>query len=581
MENTTETEEKLLFNINNQNISIEETICPHIYKHFLNPYMNYKFKKVKIENNSFFSKNLSIHQSLFKTFNFCGYNQSRNILDSFLLKNLSYDWIALNQTQNLNNNMINKEGCIFSLSFNDTGNLMSCSNHINTLEIWDMKNQKMKQSILSHTEIVTDTQFFHGSQDNEYFLSCSLDKTIKLYKDFKPIHTFLDHSDWVKCISIRNDNSQFLSGCISSVVKLWDLPTQRVIGCIMNNEDQENKQIKTINSLNFLNNNPNIFIIGLRSGEIKICDSRIQTKNNEHIKNVGIVQTFLAHKKKLNTVKLNHNDKYILSSGRDSNLFLWDLRKISSKVNEYNRHKCVGYNIECSFYLNEKYVMTGSEDGNIYIYDIFDNKKFYKYPTKLRSVNLIKQIPHCNSIAFTGLENLSVFIWSPNKKNAKIYENEIDDNQMEKDDEDDNVDKGQQILNSIAEEVFSDCGDSILQIMHSHNWTTNNGVNLEEITNLLNRSNDENMVNLLQKLKEKLIQKLIQNFKNLYTKKDQDVQSNKTEKEKIVQKIDIKCLDCEKKQKNTNKTINNCQNLAKFLEHLPNNFGFNQLNELI
>ena len=132
------------------------------------------------------------------------------------MKNISLDWVILNNPQNLSINSMNREGCIFSMSFNDTGNLMASSNHYHTIEIWDMKQRKIKEIISSHSEIVTGVEFFHKKEDNEYFLSCSLDKTIKLWKNYKNIHTFLEHSDWVRCISIREDNQQFLSGCVSS-----------------------------------------------------------------------------------------------------------------------------------------------------------------------------------------------------------------------------------------------------------------------------------------------------------------------------------------------------------------------------
>ena len=104
-------------------------------------------------------------------------------------------------------------------------------------------------------------------------------------------------------MSIRNDNQQFLSGCLSSVVKLWDIPTRRVIGSVINQNDDPNV-LTTVNSLSF--NNYNLFIIGLRSGEVKIFDSRIQNKNNNYFKNIGIVQSFKAHNKKLNILFLTN-----------------------------------------------------------------------------------------------------------------------------------------------------------------------------------------------------------------------------------------------------------------------------------
>ena len=187
------------------------------------------------------------------------------------MKNNALDWVVLNNPQNISLNSMNKEGCIFAMNFNDTGNLMASSNHHHTIEIWDIKSKKLKKIMSSHNEIVTGVEFFHGNKDNELLLSCSLDKTIKLWKNYTNVHTFLEHSDWVRCISVREDNLQFLSGCVSSIVKLWDIPTQRVIGSITN-QSPDSTSLTTVNSLNFLDINPHLFIIGLRNGDVKICD---------------------------------------------------------------------------------------------------------------------------------------------------------------------------------------------------------------------------------------------------------------------------------------------------------------------
>ena len=305
--------QKLLYDVNNNDITIENDYCPHIFDHFLNNYLNSKLKKINIskvktknqssptENEKKHDKhliyfpNLSIIQNSFKTFNYYGYGQAKNILNSFLVRNISSDFFLLSNPQNVSLNSMNKEGCVFAMNFNDTGNLLGSSNHHNTIEIWDMKEKKVKKVINSHTEIVTGIEFFHKKEDNDYFITCSLDKTIKLWKNYMNIHTFLEHSDWVRCISIREDNTRFLSGCVSSVVKLWDIPTQRVIGSIIN-QTSDTTSLTTVNSLNFFNNDPNLFLIGLRSGEVKLCDSRIQNKNDNFIKNVGIVHSFKAHK---------------------------------------------------------------------------------------------------------------------------------------------------------------------------------------------------------------------------------------------------------------------------------------------
>ena len=611
---------KLLFNINNQDLIIENDYCPHIYDHFLNSYMNSKLKKINISQkdnsnksnnsniiknskNTIYLPNLSLLQNSFKSYIYYGYNQSINILNSFLLKNLSSDYVLLNNPQNVSVNSMNKEGCIFAMNFNDTGNLMGATNHHNSIEIWDIKNNKIKKILSSHTEIVTGIDFFHQKEDNESFLSCSLDKTIKLWRNYKNIHTFLDHSDWVRCITIRNDNTQFLSGCVSSVVKLWDLPTQRVIGTLINQNLDENA-LTTINSLNFMNDDPNLFIIGLRSGEVKICDSRIRNKNDEYAKNVGIVKCFKAHKNKLNTVKLNHNDKYILTSGRDSTLRLWDLRNLPEKneenkiyMNEYNKHKCIGYNIECNFYLNEKYAMTGSEDGSIYIYDIYNNNSYYKLKTPLKCINLIKQIPYTYNIAFTGLEDISIFIWNSHKSILKFYEkycymqkggkeDYLYDSENEEDLNDDITDKNSQLTSKLIEEVMTECGDVILKFFHSNNFTYTNGINLERLNEIINKSNDSRTAEMLKNITDKFMKKMLENITNAFNaNQKKEKKPEKKERKKIIKKNEIKCLECIQKNDINKNNTENDNNIFNSVDRdqlnqllvLPNDYEFNEL----
>ena len=609
----TNNNKKLLFDVNNSTVSIENEYCPHIFDHFLNTYINSKFHKLNISNldsknttnnatkddKIIYFKNLSLLQNSFKSFSYYGYNQSKNIFDSLLMKNISLDWTILNNPQNFPLNSMNKDGCIFAMNFNDTGNLMASTNHHHTIEIWDMKSKKLKKIMSSHNEIVTGVEFFHGKEDNEYLLSCSLDKTIKLWRNLNNIHTFLEHSDWVRCISVRDDNVQFLSGCVSSVVKLWDLPTQRVIGSITN-QTSDSASLTTVNSLSFMKTNPNLFIVGLRNGDVKICDSRIQNQNNNFIKNVGIVQTFEAHQKKLNTVKLSKNDKYILTAGRDSLLRLWDLRKLPKEnekpdnyyINEFNKHKCAGYNIECNYYMNEKYAMTGSEDGNIYIYDIYNNNKYYKIKTRLKCINLIKQVPNTYNFAYTGLEDISIFIWNAHKNISKYYEkychnfsdkkeeDDLDDSETEKEDIRE-VDSNFQMYNKLVEEVMTECGDSILKLFHSNNLTYN-GINLEKLNEIIRNSEDEKTKAMLKSITDKFIKKLSENIFSLdKIKKKEKIQKKPPEKPKIIKKREIKCSECNPNYINNDNNIFNSIDREQLnqLLILPNNYSFNKLNE--
>lgn len=297
------------------NVSIPEKLqfefCEHLKSQSFNSFLdnqqsNSSLKNLfHLNNHSSYISNLSSRE--LKTF-----------FDKYFIKNMGLEWIALHNPNNSSQSSINREGCIFTLDFDEHGRTLAASNHNHHIEVWDMGKKKMKKLIRDHKEIVTGLQFF--KRDSSHMMSCSLDKTIKLWKDFKCVHTFLDHSDWVRCLSVSDSNRNFLSGCVSSVIKLWDLEKQIVTSSIVNaNPDPDH--MNTVNSLSFFNDDK-MFLCGLRDGIVKVFDIRT------NLSSPNITNEFKAHKLKLNSIKTNHNNTYLLSSGRDSVARLWDFRKL-------------------------------------------------------------------------------------------------------------------------------------------------------------------------------------------------------------------------------------------------------------
>ena len=283
-----------------------------------------------------YSKDTTV-KNFFKIKSLINFNQfsqhtAKNYFDEFFVRNINLDWAAVYNPLELQMDSTNREGCIFTVAFDQEGNTMAASNHNHNIEIWDMNTKKIKKIINDHKEIVTGLEYLH--RDYTRMMSCSLDKTIKLWKDNKNVHTFLDHSDWVRCISLRGDDKYFLSGCVSSVVKLWDLERNKVVQSITNrNPDPD--LLNTVNSLHFMNSNENVFLCGLRNGVVKIFDIRAGqgtdtlTTSESSRSERSLIKEFKAHKTKLNSVKFNKEDKYLLSSGRDSTARLWDIRQLN------------------------------------------------------------------------------------------------------------------------------------------------------------------------------------------------------------------------------------------------------------
>lgn len=557
------------------------TYCPHL----LNLYPNTLLSKFNIYNNSNNTNhvfNLSILSNPFLSHKYFTYSQCNNILSEYCLNHISYDWTAINPQQSLNPNSIVKNGCIFSLAFDDMGEHMASSNHNNTIEIWDIKKRKINKIITDHKEIVTEIVYFHNN--NQKFLSCSLDKTIKLFSQYKCVHTFTEHSDWVRSLNISKSNKFFLSGCVSSVVKLWDIQKRMVIGSFRNSE-HSSESLLTINSLEFFNDDENKFLVGLRDGYIKICDART--------KSIAVTKQFKAHNNKLNSVKFNSQNMFLLSSGRDSCLKLWDIRKLpdsndadeNSKqcIKEYRGHRCNGYNVLCNFYNKERYILTGSEDGAIYIYDTSTAKIKRKIQTNQKCVILVHPIPNSLDIAFTGLEDVSIFIWGVKKEIRKNIERKVSE---EIENNDDNIEKENEyyaFCNRIVEEIMNEWSDVIFKIFHENNMPFSKDINFGNLLEIIQHNRSPESEKILHLVNEKIFKSLTENLTKLTVEGNGLISSpfQKKTNTEIINNIinEVKCIKCEKKE------INNIEKEIaikdKSLLQFPNtkNSNFNNISQ--
>ena len=514
---------------NETNISYEYLPCKHLTKLFTNHYHSIINPQIKPIFNQFGMK-----QNL-KSFSECEkYIQFKlSRLSSVETSNTFYE-----NKYSVNPNTTNAvEGCIFQLEFNENGKYMAASNHHGTVEIWNLATKKLRNSLEIHKEIVTGIELFSypgycsvfSNKDksnfesldldpfedyeleNLFILSGSLDKTIKLSKNMKVLHEFNQHHDWIKSLTISNDKTSFLSGCISSIIKVWDLNTRQVKLSIKAQPLENTTNLNTVNTLKFFNENQNLFISAFRDGLVKIFDTRLKISEDHFFTSKPTLE-FKAHDNKLNTIKLSKNDNFGLSCGRDNCGRLWDMRNLPNDVkvvdkskvlNTYTGHKCSGFNIEFSFFGKEEYCITGSEDGNIYVYDILSTELIKLYETKERCINIVKPVPNLYSnysFVYSGLEHLHLHFCE--EKGIKKYDkkNFIGGKSSSKEE------NSQQEL---IEELMAENGDMILKLIHQNNL--NISTNMNDFTILETILNNDDPINrkILEEINKKMIESLL------------------------------------------------------------------------
>lgn len=509
--------------------------------------------------------------------------KSNLIHDDCFFNDVSHSWIAYHNNQSINHQQSGPvEGCIFQIEFSENGKYMAASNHYGTVDIWNTYNKKLIKNLNVHKEIVTGIEMFSSLQndnfdneinfEDEFLLTSSLDKTIKLTKNLKVIHTFTEHNDWIKSLAISSDKRNFLSGCISSVIKLWDFETQKVILNIKSDEIVNENNLNTVNSLKFYNNNDNTFVSAFRDGLVKIYDIRQRNSGFETNEFYKPAIKFKAHNVKLNAVKISKNDRHLLSSGRDNCGRLWDIRNLpsltdkadeSKAINTYRGHKCEGFNIELSFMNKEKNVITGSEDGGIYVYEIDSNKPSMMYHTNERCVNIVKPFPFDRSnysFVYAGLEHLHLFYCEPyiisevqenliksitNTPIGVIISNNLKSTHLDREKRGKEQEKNQKddfSLQSIMEDVMKDSGDSILKLIHTSNLSYSQDLDCDSILEKLKDLNDPVSMQALENLNKKFQEKLLESFAKKMKKPEKQNTKNKTAIETKI--VNINCCDC-------------------------------------
>ena len=508
--------------------------------------------------------NPTLHPRTMRNFNTKNQSYKKVLIDS-----ISNTWTAYHNQQSLNHStQSSTQGCIFHTEFTTNADYLAASNHHNMIEFWDLDNRHLLKSCNFHKEIVTGIEFFNSNDitafeseetnfPNDFMLSCSLDKTIKLSKNLKIIHEFTEHHDWIRCLSIDYSKKHFLSGCISSVIKYWDLEKRVVLLNIVNSE-YNNETLNNVNCIKFYNNSDSVFASAFREGLIKLFDIRVNSKEP--------ITAFKSHNNKLNTFKITNNNNYLLTSGRDSLGRLWDMRNLScnkfdidnSKVlTTYKGHKCSNYNIEISFINDENYIISGSENGKIYLYDTLTGTLLKVFTTEDRCVNLVKPVPNKRnklSFIYAGLESLNIYYCEPlvvKKTEQLINDNKNIYNEVNKLEKSlfSNKPKSSTTLpqndnafginmNGIMEEVLSESGDMILKIIHSNNINYSSEINYETLVETLQSSNDPRTLEVLNHINKKLQDKLIQHLQNKLCSVKEPVKS----KDLINKMEDIKIL---------------------------------------
>lgn len=201
-------------------------------------------------------------------------------------------------------------GAIYSIDFNENGNLLASGSSDHNIKIWDVATGKLLKTFSQHLTTARDVKF---TIDGKSIISAE-NNHIVYWRNVVVGNTgkvlFLGHNNRINSIDIDRSNQTVISGSMDSTIKVWNA----------NTGDE-------LTSLN-------------------------------------------AHKGIVNGVEFSPVKNQFASCGSDSTIIIWDANsnKPTKSLKEHN-----GEPKTISYHPSGNYLASGNSDSKIYIYDLNNN----------------------------------------------------------------------------------------------------------------------------------------------------------------------------------------------------------------
>lgn len=218
--------------------------------------------------------------------------------------------------------------------------------------------KKLLSSYNAHKSAVTSLEFFPNY--GQMLLSSGNDCMVKLWSTHKHtlIRDYHGHNRAVKHAGFSVDGYQFVSCSYDKTVKIW------------NTEEGEVEYKRNLNSnpnmSTFVPNKPDEFMVALHSGKVEHVDMRTN----------DLVQTYEHHQNAVTWIEfLNDGNKFITASD-DRTLKIWDIR-INMPIKYIQDPKQQAMPI-VKRHPNGQYFVGQSMDNKILVYSAKQEEKFKK-----------------------------------------------------------------------------------------------------------------------------------------------------------------------------------------------------------
>ena len=283
------------------------------------------------------------------------------------------------------------------------------------------------------------------------FFTAGFDKTIKFHRGGLCVSTLLDHDDWVRFMSVSSNGASLVSGSVSSMLYGWDVgllrPVWRVSPAHIAPPHLQDalKGINSVNGLEWAHGSDTTFASGAGDGSVKLWDARVLDSVSSAD---SCVASLMAHDGKLNNLHWFQDNRFLMTSGRDNFIRVFDLRMLRNIIDsqtppsrqdtaswnrqnliirEYNHHSCQGYNVQASLYDNDERIVTGSRVGKIYIYETWTGRLSTTLEGSGSTSHLVLPLPPRCGRGFVSAAggSATLLVWGPSSTTENTRESNL------------------------------------------------------------------------------------------------------------------------------------------------------------
>ena len=252
-------------------------------------------------------------------------------------------------------------------SFNHNGDKIISASELTLITIWDSSTGKILDSFRGHEKEITQVQFYN---DDNFIITSSLDKTVKLWNNKTIVSSFDGHESGVSRFILYND--KIITASIEGIIRFWDIKEQTCIKVLKGHS-------QAIRSLAILELDDTCLYSSSDDETIRIWYTKADYSDF----------TLYGHKDLISCVRLSNDGKKIVSTD-SKEIKIWDLNngKCLKTFSEQSR-----YTDSVCFSPKDDLILTASSDNMI---------KFFDSETGILKKTLSGHNDYINTICFNN-----------------------------------------------------------------------------------------------------------------------------------------------------------------------------------